>query len=178
MNYNVQRGLRELLNDRYITTAEWKKVLDYFDNRCAFCSIKHTGNNRTGLVPDHLIAAAQFGSLTPGNTVPACQDCNDQRGDAPWESYLRERFPKEAQRRIGRIKEYLTLHPYTPVSDPALILTPQELSEYRSLWDAWGTVWKRACALRDTIKSRRMTASGVGIRQGGDREGTSTRKTD
>jgi hypothetical protein len=166
MNYNVQRGLRELLNERYITTEEWKKVLAYFDNRCAFCSTKHTANNRTGLVPDHLIAAAQFGTLTLGNTVPACQDCNDHRGDAPWESYLEKRFPKEAPRRISRIKEYLVLHPYTPVSDPALILTPQELSEYRGLWGAWDALWKRACALRDAIKSRRTSTTRGHTREG------------
>jgi hypothetical protein len=177
MNYNVQRGLRELLSERYITTSEWKRVLAYFNNRCAFCGTKHTGNNRTGLVPDHLIAAVQFGTLTLGNTVPACQDCNDHRGDAPWESYLRERFAKEAQRRINRIKEYLSLHPYTPVSDAALILTPRELSEYRSLAEAWAVVWKRACALRDAIKSRRMIATKT-YSPRGDREGTGTRKTD
>ena len=178
MNYNVQRGLRELLNDRYISTTEWKEVLAHFDNRCAFCGVKHTGNNRTGLVPDHLIAAAQFGTLSLGNTIPACQDCNDHRGDAPWEIYLRERFPKEAKERIGRIKEHLLLHPYTPVNDPALILDPKELNEYRSLWKAWDEVWRRACALRDAIKLRRLSATKGHIRQGRQREGTSTRKTD
>lgn len=176
MNYNVQRGLRELLNDRYISTAEWKEVLAHFDNRCAFCGVKHTGNNRTGLVPDHLIAAAQFGTLSLGNTIPACQDCNDHRGDAPWEIYLRERFPIEADERIGRIKEHLALYPYTPVSDPALILEPNELTEYRSVWAAWDDVWKRACALRDAIKSRRLSSAGKAQAKGNHRQGTKIKK--
>jgi hypothetical protein len=178
MNYNVQRGLRELLNERYISTAEWKAVLTHFDNRCAFCGVKHTGNNRTGLVPDHLIAAAQFGTLSLGNTIPACQDCNDHRGDAPWETYLRGRFAKEAKDRIARIKKHLGLHRYKPVSDPASILEPKELREYRSVLEAWNQIWKRACALRDAIKLRRLSATRGRIRQGGNREGTSTRKTD
>jgi hypothetical protein len=33
MNYNALRGLRKLLNDSYITTAEWKKVLAHFDTQ-------------------------------------------------------------------------------------------------------------------------------------------------
>lgn len=158
MNYNVLRGLRELLNESYITTAEWKKVLAHFDYRCAFCGIKHSGNNRTGLVPDHLIAAVQFGSLILGNTVPSCQDCNDHRGHADWEGYLKKHFPRQAARRITRIREYLALHPYTPVKDPANVLTPQELAEYKGVVSSWDSLWKRACALRDAIKGRRDTA--------------------
>lgn len=46
MNYNVQRGLRELLNERFITKAQWRSILDFFSHRCAFCGIEHSGNNR------------------------------------------------------------------------------------------------------------------------------------
>jgi predicted restriction endonuclease len=158
MNYNVLRGLRELLSDSYLTTAEWKKVLAHFDSRCAFCGIEHSGNNRTGLVPDHLIAAVRFGSLTLGNTVPSCQDCNDHRGHADWATYLKEQYPKQATKRIKRIREYLALHPYAPLKDAAQILTPQELTEYKSLLATWETLWRRACALRDVIKVRRQRA--------------------
>lgn len=159
MNYNVQRGLRELLNERFITKAQWRAILDFFSHRCVFCGIEHSGNNRTGLVPDHLIAAAHYGELCMGNAVPSCQDCNDRRGHSPWEQYLKKTFPAEARVRISRINEYLALHPYSAMTNPAHVLREAEHAEYLRLLGAWARFWGEARALRDVVKKRRAEAS-------------------
>ena len=155
MNYQVQRGLREILNERFISIQEWRVILEFFDSRCAFCGTKHTGNNRTGIVPDHLIPASQFGELCIGNTVPACQDCNDKRGDRNWLTFLNT-FPINHRRKhIGRIKEYLKKFPYKPINSPSQALSRNEHDEFVRILNTWASLWKDARILRDSIKKRK-----------------------
>ena len=164
MNYQVQRGLRELLSERYITLSEWDRVLAIFGQRCAFCGIEHSGNNRTGLVRDHLIPAVDFGELCLGNTVPACQDCNDRRGRRPWRDYLSNVFGRAANERIERIERYLDSYPYSPVSNPSHAFANEEHAEYVRLLEDWEALWQRARTLRDAVKRRRKARSSAGDR--------------
>src|SRR5437899_3105323 len=117
-NYQVQRGFGELLTDQTLTDAEWESVKAFFNQRCAFCDIQDSGNPRTGLIPDHLVAAKFFGAFCMGNVAPACHDCNDQRGKMDWRDYLERYHPSEARDRIGKIEAYLRSYPYTVAEDP------------------------------------------------------------
>src|SRR5437879_1662472 len=103
-NYQVLRGFSELLTEHSLTRAEWRTVTDHFEQRCAFCGIEDTRNPRTGLVPDHLVAAKNFGAFCIGNVVPACHDCNDRRGKMDWREYLQRYHPMEALPRISTIE--------------------------------------------------------------------------
>jgi hypothetical protein len=155
MNYQVQRGLREILNERFISIEEWRIILDFFDRRCAFCGREHTGNNRTGIVPDHLIPASKFGELCIGNTVPACQDCNDKRGDNDWLQFLRS-FPKKHSRKPEvRIREYLKKFPYEPIDNPAQALSRKKHNEFVRLLETWASLWRDARILRDNVRMRK-----------------------
>lgn len=109
MNYNVRRGLREIVApDHRVSKQEWALVLAEFDGTCAYCGATASAENR-GIVPDHLVAVTDFGELIPGNIVPACQTCNDSRGNKPWRTFLASRFPADAANRIRRIERYVAL---------------------------------------------------------------------
>jgi hypothetical protein len=164
MNYHVQRGFREILNERYINALEWQTILGFFDNRCAFCGATHSGNSRTGIIPDHLIPASAFGELCIGNTVPACQDCNDRRGDGNWLSFLQRPSNAGRSARISRIRAYLRKYPCKPIREPAQSLSRHEHHEYLKLLRDWAVLWKRARDLRDRVDLRRKAESNKSLK--------------
>ena len=53
---------------------EWKKVIDYFDNECAYC-----GERDTELEQDHIIPVSKGGKYEMGNIIPACRSCNSSK---------------------------------------------------------------------------------------------------
>jgi len=154
MNYQVQRGMSEIVTTHDLGDEQWRIVLTFFKNVCAFCGCEDTGNSRTGLIPDHLVPASQFGDMVLGNAVPACQDCNDARGNKDWRVWLQQSFPEQAEARARAIEKYLQKFPYTPAS-PETRLNEAELSEYKSILGEWKSLWERARALRDRVDKRR-----------------------
>ncbi len=68
-----------------LTAAQWRRIKDYFDNRCVYCPadcqdcIDHTHE----LTQDHLIPLSQGGNHTVSNVVPACLRCNCSKHDGP-----------------------------------------------------------------------------------------------
>ncbi len=156
MNYTVQRGLREIVAPSHrLTAPEWQTILRAFTNRCAFCGERKTAANR-GLVPDHLLAARHHGELVPGNAVPACQRCNDSRGQQDWRQYLQLRFPEQAAERAAHIDAYLTKHVYE-VATPENNLTASEQADYNQLLTDWEQLRTRAYALKERVTLRRQT---------------------
>jgi hypothetical protein len=154
MRYNVSRGLREIVAPRQtMPTAQWQRVKLEFDSLCVFCGSAGTKENR-GIVPDHLIPVTRFGELVIGNTVPACQTCNDSRGDGDWRPFVRERYPTDPEAQIARIEAYLKRHPYHPPS-PESALSPKEQKEYAQLLHDWETLLERARRLDSSAKARR-----------------------
>lgn len=53
---------------------DWKLVLQYFDNTCAFCGV-----SGALLDVEHLVAMSNGGPNTMGNIVPSCRPCNAQK---------------------------------------------------------------------------------------------------
>ncbi|HSI44492.1 MAG TPA: HNH endonuclease signature motif containing protein [Methylotenera sp.] len=163
MNYNVRRGLREIVaEDHRIPQDDWLVVLSEFDNACAYCYAEASAENR-GIVPDHLVAVTDFGELVAGNVVPACQTCNDSRGNKPWRTFLANRFPLEAEMRTHRIEQFIATHNYLP-SSPELALFPDELEQYQALIADWESLLKKAQQLRSKVSKRRSEAKEAFIR--------------
>ncbi|WP_146002096.1 HNH endonuclease [Cupriavidus pauculus] len=126
MQYNVARGLREIVAPRQTTpSGEWARIKAEFGHCGVYCGSAASDSNR-GVVPDHLIPVTQFGELVAGNTVPACQTCNDSRGDRAWRDFLRASFPDKAQARIEKLEAHLVAHPYEAIS-PATALSPDRI---------------------------------------------------
>lgn len=154
MKYNVARGLREIVAPRQtMPKAQWEQVKAEFGGHCIFCGQTGTKENR-GIVPDHLIPVTRFGELVVGNTVPACQTCNDSRGEKDWRPFLRERFPRDADAQIARVEDYLARHPYHPPS-PEKALSKSELRDYLALLAEWDSMLQRARDLQRSIEKRR-----------------------
>lgn len=70
-----RRRARMLAAGPGITSAEWLEVLAEFDHRCAYCH-KHFD----ALELEHMVPLARGGSNARRNVVPACGDCNRQKG--------------------------------------------------------------------------------------------------
>lgn len=154
MQYNVARGLREIVAPRQtMRKAQWEQIKQEFGGRCIFCGQAATKENR-GIVPDHLIPVTRFGELVIGNTVPACQTCNDSRGERDWRPFLRERFPGDAGAQVARVEAYLYRHPYHPPS-PEEALSDGELKDYQTLLKEWDSMLQRARRLQAVVEERR-----------------------
>lgn len=157
MQYNVARGLREIVAPRQtLSKPQWERVLHEFGGLCIFCGSPGTAENR-GIVPDHLIPVTQFGELVPGNSVPACQSCNDSRGEKDWRPFLRGRFPGDAEAQIATVEAHLAKHNYHPASlESALAL--HEQVEYRALLEEWQSFLEKARRLHASAEKRRRSA--------------------
>lgn len=154
MNYIVCRGLREIVAPSHrIAKSDWAEILKEFEHVCAYCGQIATAENR-GIVPDHLVAVTQYGELVLGNTVPACQACNDARGNKDWRAFLTARNSPDRAYRIARIDEHVRKHAYLP-SNPKLSLTPGELTEYTQLLRQWEDFLGKAQHLRNKVAKRR-----------------------
>ena len=128
------------------------RPLPAFESKCAFCNQEATLANR-GIVADHLTPANAFGELVLGNVLPACQDCNDSRGEVDWRSFVRKKFPGDGEAQIRRIDEHLASHSYQ-VCSPETSLSPEELAEYEKLkadFEDWLT---RARVLRRSVAEK------------------------
>lgn len=64
----------------YKQTNRWKFCLYYFHHCCAYCG-KPLGNKAT---IDHLVPRSEGGTLSYGNVIPACRNCNCTRGNKPF----------------------------------------------------------------------------------------------
>jgi len=158
MNYNVRRGLREIVASSHLMTkSEWADTLREFEHLCAFCGSPSTASNR-GLVADHLIPVTDFGELVAGNTVPACQTCNDSRGNKNWRTFLQSRFGDQAPSRIAKIEAHIREYNYTPCS-PESSLTPEEQDEYRALHRHWEELLARAKSLQSVVAARKARSA-------------------
>ncbi|WP_159985210.1 HNH endonuclease [Pseudomonas sp. Irchel 3E13] len=154
MNYNVRRGLREIVASSHrLNKADWISILEEFDGRCSYCGSEASAENR-GIVADHLIPVTEFGELVAGNTVPACQTCNDSRGNRDWKNFLTARYPDYAVMRIAKIEEHINRFNYRPaILENAL--TPSEQVEYIEIVREWEKLLGRAKALKTEVENRR-----------------------
>lgn len=157
MQYNVSRGLREIVAPRQtMSKAQWARVLEEFGGLCIFCGSPGTAENR-GIVPDHLIPVTRFGELVLGNTVPACQTCNDSRGEKDWRPFLRARFPGNPEAQITRVEAHLEKYHYQP-STLESALAPSEQTSYLALIEEWDSVLAKARQLHASAERRRKNA--------------------
>ena len=60
--------------EKDFTPQDWKRCLEYFDNKCAYC-----GTNKSEITIDHLIPIKEFGGTIKSNIVPACRSCNSSK---------------------------------------------------------------------------------------------------
>jgi len=78
------------LNGFGSNNVEFKKVLKYFDESCAYCD-----DSNSVLIPEHIIGQNQMASSDPtkvdlvGNIVCSCGECNASKGTQEMEQWYR-----------------------------------------------------------------------------------------
>lgn len=153
MNYQVKRGLGEILTEDKLSKDDWEIIKKFFNFKCAFCESKDTENPRTGLVQDHLIPASKLGDRVIGNIVPACHDCNDKRGDKDWKPWISKNFIN-SQKRILLIEKYILIYNYV-VPHIKSRVSSSNYKKYKNILKSWDELWKTAKQLRDKVKTER-----------------------
>lgn len=139
MNYHVSRGLREIVAPRQTMPGkEWEEIKRSFDDRCSYCGQGATIENR-GIVADHVVPATEFGEFVKGNVIPACQTCNDSRGNRCWREYINTKQGDDLPFRISKIEQQLEANPYTAPT-PDTVLTSQELEKYNLILEQWKSI--------------------------------------
>jgi prophage antirepressor-like protein len=90
----------------YDNPVEWRKILDAFDHRCAYCGADEP------LVAEHIIPQSEISMYEPektsliGNVIPACPTCNHSKLTHPMENWYRHQaFFDEA--RLTKIQEHI-----------------------------------------------------------------------
>jgi 5-methylcytosine-specific restriction endonuclease McrA len=72
--YAANRRARVRNAEGKLTLVEWREILTYFGNRCAYCLEPLAAPTR-----DHVIPVARGGKHVAANIVPACNDCNGRK---------------------------------------------------------------------------------------------------
>lgn len=98
--------IRNLVAD--FTPDQWRKVLEYFNYRCAACD-RPEGFGIT-LSQDHWIPVTKGGAYTQRNIIPLCcgrYGCNNSKGNRDPLEWLICRFDKQkAQQVLKRVEAY------------------------------------------------------------------------
>lgn len=110
----------------------WEK----FGRRCAYCGIDVAWGD---FDEDHVYSINYklgLGENKRGNLVPACKDCNKNKGAKEYTKFLHQMYsddPEEAQRRIAQIKQHMADCDYVPLrEDPSI-----DLRAIRGIIDTW-----------------------------------------
>jgi 5-methylcytosine-specific restriction endonuclease McrA len=69
-----------------LTNEDWKRVMEHFGHRCAYCGVENTE-----LVQEHVVPVSAGGGYVAGNIVPACRGCNISKGSRALEDWATRR---------------------------------------------------------------------------------------
>lgn len=62
---------------RSVTSGQWKKILVFWDSRCAYCG--KFGTTENPITKDCILPISRMGIYAPFNLVPACLRCNGSK---------------------------------------------------------------------------------------------------
>lgn len=91
--YQLRRSILESALEKDYSETDHKEALEYFGG-CAFCGNKNTSRM------DHLVPVISLGDFIRTNVVPACQVCDDSKGQKDYQGWMRNSTsPKSLQNR-------------------------------------------------------------------------------
>ncbi|MFJ9304724.1 HNH endonuclease signature motif containing protein [Bacillus toyonensis] len=89
-------------------TTGWEGIIGHFDKSCIYCMEKRSDSVK--LEKEHLHSTSTGGLDIKANVLPACSNCNKEKGnDNDWERFLLDKEKpnlNEAKIRINKINEY------------------------------------------------------------------------
>lgn len=105
------RSILSSLGEHSFSESDWKEVLQFFDNQCAYCG---AGGK---LTRDHAIPINRegMGEHHLGNLVPACEQCNTEKAANDHISFL---YGKEnGADRLRKIEDHMRYKGYVPIKN-------------------------------------------------------------
>jgi len=79
--YQLRRSILENALEKNLTTKDYEDALEFFGG-CAFCGAKQAPRK------DHLIPVIHCGDFVRRNVVPACQKCDDSKGQKGYREWM------------------------------------------------------------------------------------------
>lgn len=80
--YQLQRSILETALENDYSSEDREEALEFFGG-CAYCGDMPAPRN------DHLIPVVQCGDFVRHNVVPACQPCDDSKGQKEYHEWMR-----------------------------------------------------------------------------------------
>jgi len=96
--YQLKRSIIESTLDDNYTENDHKDALEFFGG-CAFCGSKNTSRM------DHLVPVFKLGDFIRSNVVPACQECDDSKGQKDYQDWMRNSTSPKSLRNRGFSEE-------------------------------------------------------------------------
>jgi len=96
--YQLQRAILENALENNYTTEDYAAVLKFFGG-CAFCGASEASRM------DHLVPVRKHGDFIPRNVVPACQECDDSKGQKEYHVWMRSADSPKSLRSRGLTEE-------------------------------------------------------------------------
>lgn len=106
-----RRAIKRGLPNTFCVT-DWNNVLEYFEDRCAYCGNQQGLLTFTKFQQDHFIPLTSLDcpGTVPENIVPACADCNNNKRDQYPHEWIVSRFGERNAREIlTRIERYFEM---------------------------------------------------------------------
>ena len=105
------------------TSEEFQLLCERFAWRCGYCGcpVVDRANEKNTVTPDHVIPLSKGGSNFIWNLIPACWDCNNQKGDRTPREWFTE-----------RVNQGLTARPVASGSMPAVPSRGREVPPTRT----------------------------------------------
>ena len=96
--YQLKRSIIESTLDDDYTENDHKDALKFFGG-CAFCGSKNTSRM------DHLVPVFKLGDFIRSNVVPACQECDDSKGQKDYQVWMRNSTSLKSLQKRGFSEE-------------------------------------------------------------------------
>ena len=93
----------------------WQSTWEWFNGECAYCGVPLRKFDK-----DHVysINYLNLGEHKRGNLVPACKDCNKEKSDADFRTFLASKHvanQAEAMERVSKIQRFMADRDYSPL---------------------------------------------------------------
>ena len=98
--YQLRRSILENALESDYTTEDYEASLEIFGG-CAFCGAKQAPRK------DHLVPVFQCGDFIPRNVVPACQKCDDSKGQKEYHEWMRNSNSQRSLKARGFTDEHV-----------------------------------------------------------------------
>lgn len=152
--YQLRRSILENALEKNFTTEDYKDALEFFGG-CAFCGAKQAPRK------DHLIPVIKCGDFVRRNVVPACQKCDDSKGQKGYREWMRNSNSRRSLKARGftdeQIEKQIKLidkwqSGYKPRTEAELF--GKDYSTYQQILQKMEQLCEESKQMTDRVKSR------------------------